>query len=128
MAPVENRLTISETGSTSSMEIGVRPWPSNLNRPRSVIRRSDCSFTREVYCLKMSYRRLRVECCRRKTVSGSNRCGSPSRRHWYSPPMSSARCAAEMPEAGYALAWRAATSRAISSRPMPPSLVVVPAK
>ncbi|CAM5668554.1 hypothetical protein SVIOM74S_04825 [Streptomyces violarus] len=53
MAPVENRLTISETGSTSSTGMGFR---SDLkpNRPRSVISRSDCSFTRSVYFLKMS--------------------------------------------------------------------------
>ena len=57
MAPVENRLTISETGSTSSMSIGRRPVaPASLKRnsPRSVISRSDCSSTREVYCLKIS--------------------------------------------------------------------------
>ena len=36
----------------------------------------------------------------RRLVSGSNRCGSPSRRHWYSPPISSARWAGAMPDAG----------------------------
>ena len=57
IAPVENRLTISETGSTSSIGIGSRPvtWaPLNRNSPRSVISRWDCSSTRLVYCLKMS--------------------------------------------------------------------------
>ncbi|CAM5724799.1 hypothetical protein SVIOM342S_03056 [Streptomyces violaceorubidus] len=63
-----------------------------------------------------------------KAVSGSNRCGSPSRRHWYSPPMSSARWAGAMPLAGYALAWRAATSLATTSMPTPPILVAVPLK
>jgi hypothetical protein len=53
MAPVEKRLTISETGSTSSTEIGCRP-DLKPKRPRSVISRSDCSFTRSVYFLKMS--------------------------------------------------------------------------
>lgn len=53
MAPVENRLTISLTGSTSSTEIASRPL-LKPKRPRSVIRRSDCSFTRPVYFLKMS--------------------------------------------------------------------------
>ena len=57
MAPVENRLTISETGSTSLDRDRLRPAPSaslNRNSPRSVISRSDCSSTRAVYCLKMS--------------------------------------------------------------------------
>ncbi len=53
MAPVEKRLTISEAGSTSSTEIGARS-EVKPKRPRSVMRRSDCSFTRSVYCLKMS--------------------------------------------------------------------------
>lgn len=53
MAPVEKRLTISLIGSTSSTEIGSRP-ELKPNRPRSVMRRSDCSFTRSVYILKMS--------------------------------------------------------------------------
>lgn len=53
IAPVEKRLTISSTDSTSSREIGCL---SDLKpkRPRSVMRRSDCSFTRSVYFLKMS--------------------------------------------------------------------------
>ena len=54
---MENRLTISETGSTSSIGTGARPVPSaslNRNSPRSVISRSDCSSTRAVYCLKTS--------------------------------------------------------------------------
>ena len=57
MAPVENRFTISETGSTSSIGIEVRPTLSasrKRSRPRSVISRSDCSSTAFVYCLKMS--------------------------------------------------------------------------
>ena len=54
---MEKRLTISETGSTSSIGIGVRPMASasrKRNSPRSVISRSDCSLTAEVYCLKTS--------------------------------------------------------------------------
>ena len=51
---MEKRLTISETGSTSSMSIGSRTPSLNVNMPRSVIRRSDCWFTRSVYILKMS--------------------------------------------------------------------------
>ena len=54
MAPVEKRLTISETGSTSSIGDRLRGPDLKPNRPRSVIRRSDCSFTRSVYFLKMS--------------------------------------------------------------------------
>ena len=52
----------------------------------------------------------RVACCSRNTVSGLNRCTSPSRRHWYSPPTSSRRCARSAALAGYAVACRAATS------------------
>ncbi len=92
MAPVLKRLTISETGSTSSIGTGVRS-AANANSPRSVPAWVESSSTAEVYCLKTSYFWLRVECCSRKTVSGLNRCTSPSRRHWYSPPMSSLRCA-----------------------------------
>ena len=54
MAPVEKRLTISETGSTSSIGDRLRGPDLKPNRPRSVISRSDCSFTRSVYFLKMS--------------------------------------------------------------------------
>ena len=51
---MENRLTISLTGSTSSIGTGVRSPCAKPNSPRSVISRSDCSSTRAVYCLKMS--------------------------------------------------------------------------
>ena len=54
IAPVLNRLTISETGSTSSIGTGGRTPSLNPNRPRSVMSRSDWSSTRDVYCLKMS--------------------------------------------------------------------------
>ena len=54
MAPVENRATILETGSTSSMGIGARSPVRNRNSPRSVARRSDWASTRSVYCLKTS--------------------------------------------------------------------------
>ena len=64
---------------------------ADASSPRSVISRRDWSSTRLVYSLKISYRRLRVACCSLKTASGLNRCGSPSRRHWYSPPVSSRR-------------------------------------
>ena len=63
------------------------------NSPRSVPALADSSSTRDVYSLKTSYFCVRVECCRRKTVSGLNRCGEPSRRHWYSPPVHSRSCA-----------------------------------
>jgi len=100
MAPVENRRTISLIGSTSSSGIGSRTPAAKRNSPRRVISRSAWSSTRAVYCLKMSIRPLRAECCSRKTVSGSNRCGSPSRRHWYSPPMGRVRCDGAIPLAG----------------------------
>ncbi len=47
IAPVENRLTMSLAGSTSSSLTGLRLSSSALlirNRPRSVSRRSDCSL------------------------------------------------------------------------------------
>src|SRR5674536_128668 len=84
MAPVENRLTISDAGSTSSIGTGGR-WPvRNWNNPRSVPSRRDCSSTARVYSLKIVYCLDQVECCSLKTVSGLTRCSSPSRRHWYS--------------------------------------------
>ncbi len=49
-----NRLTISETGSTSSIGTAGRTPSLNSNRPRSVSSRSDCSSTARVYSLKMS--------------------------------------------------------------------------
>ncbi len=102
------------------------PW--KRKSPRRVISRCACSSTRAVYCLKMSYRPARVECCSRNTVSGSKRCCSPSRRHWYSPPTSSLRWAGEIPVVGYAVACRLATSAATASSPMPPSWEAVPVK
>ena len=53
MAPVENRLTISETDSTSSRGTGSRVL-SKANSPRSVISRTAWSSTRCVYCLNTS--------------------------------------------------------------------------
>ena len=122
-----NRLTISSTGSTSSIGTGSRSGV-NRSRPRSVMSRRDCSSTRRVYWRKMSIRPVRVACCSRKTVSGSKRCSSPSRRHWYSPPLVSRWWAAWLPDAGYASACRAATSAAMTSRPMPARRLVVPVK
>ena len=54
MAPVPNRLTISSTGSTSSIGTGGRAPSLNGNSPRSVISRCACSSTACVYCLKTS--------------------------------------------------------------------------
>ena len=90
-----------------------------------------CSFaawssTSAVYSLKISYRRLRVACCSLNTVSGLNRCGSPSRRHWYSPPISSCRWLSPAPPA--AAAARRAASAASTSNPTPDSREAVPAK
>src|SRR5665647_2349782 len=85
-------------------------------------------YTRRVYCRKTSSCRVRVECCSRKTVSGSKRCSSPSRRHLYSPPTFRRRCACGLPLTGYASACRAADSAATTSRPTPPSRLVVPVK
>ena len=41
MAPVANLLIISEAGSTSSIEIGLRTSDLKLNNPRKVINRRD---------------------------------------------------------------------------------------
>ena len=54
MAPVENRVTMLETGSTSSIGIGSRTPVRNLNSPRRVARRSDWASTFSVYSLNMS--------------------------------------------------------------------------
>jgi hypothetical protein len=54
MAPVLKRLTISATGSTSSIGTGVRSPDLNPNRPRSVISRELCSSTARVYSLNVS--------------------------------------------------------------------------
>src|SRR6516225_169984 len=53
MAPVENRLTIEETGSTSSIGTGGRVGRKR-KRPRSVASRRDWSSTARVYSLKIS--------------------------------------------------------------------------
>ncbi|CPU64065.1 Uncharacterised protein [Mycobacteroides abscessus] len=128
IAPVLKRLTISLTGSTSSSGTAGRSPSRSSRRPRSVMSREDCSSTRCVYSRKMSNRRSRVECWRRKTVSGSNRCSSLSRRHWYSPPVVRRTCGRWLPERGYASTWRAATSAATTSSPMPLRRDVVPVK
>ncbi len=93
MAPVENRFTISDAGSTSSIDTGVRSSRRIRNSPRSVQSASDCSSTRRVYSLKIEYWPDLVACWSLKTVFGLKRCTSPSRRHWYSPPSSMSRCA-----------------------------------
>ena len=87
--------------------------PRMRSRPRRVISRAAWSSTSVVYSAKISCRRLRVACCSLKTVSGLNRCGSPSRRHWYSPPTSSRRCAGLASRGGNARVCRAAVSAAI---------------
>ncbi|TPW12286.1 MAG: hypothetical protein FD127_2722 [Acidimicrobiaceae bacterium] len=54
IAPVENRLTISLTGSTSWMSTGLRSASRKSNKPRNVASRFDWSSTSPVYSLKMS--------------------------------------------------------------------------
>ena len=63
-----------------------------------------------------------------KTVSGLNRCGSPSRRHWYSPPIGRRLVPGISPPTGYAIRWRAIVSSAITSKLIPPRRDVVPTK
>ena len=134
MAPVANRRTMLAADSTSSTRTGgvscspaASSTPRMRSSPRSVISRRDWSSTRLVYSLKISYRRLRVACCSLKTASGLNRCGSPSRRHWYSPPVSSRRKSIPAPAP---VAWpvRRLISSASWSKPTPDSREVVPAK
>ena len=48
MAPVEKRLTMLETGSTSSSGTGGRSPSLNFSRPRRVMRFSDWSSTPRV--------------------------------------------------------------------------------
>ena len=92
IAPVEKRLTIDSTGSTSSSGIGApadlksksrAAWPAGAPGRRPGSR----------YSLKIRYWPPRVACCSLNTVSGLNRWYSPSRRHWYSPPQSRSGCA-----------------------------------
>ena len=128
MAPVLNRLTMDSIGSTSSSGTGGRTPFRNRNRPRSVMSSSDWSSTALEYSRKMSYRRSRVACCSRKTVSGLKRCGGPSRRHWYSPPVCSRSCESTAPSCGYAWACRSAFSFAMTSMPTPPRIDDVPVK
>ena len=105
IAPVANRLTM----------LGDRlDLLDRDRRPvRAARRRRGCATVRAVssaaptarrrgWCTaEHVVRRLRVACCSRNTVSGLNRWGSPSRRHWYSPPVSS-RGAVPAAPAGYA--------------------------
>ena len=51
IAPVAKRLTISLTGSTSSIGTGGRTPSRSANSPRSVARRVDCESTSVVYSL-----------------------------------------------------------------------------
>ena len=135
-----NRRTMAATGSTSSTGTGGRAaamsTPRIRSSPRRVISRVAESSTSRVYSLNISYRRVRVACCSLNTVSGLNRCCSPSRRHWYSPPVSSRWWASPAPRPRsaspdpatppHARACRAATSAASTSNPAPPSRDVVP--
>src|SRR6218665_1593301 len=63
------------TGSTSSIGTAGRASVRRVNIPRSVMSSAACESTRCVYSRKMSYRRVRGECCSRNTVSGVNRGG-----------------------------------------------------
>ncbi len=122
------RVTIDSIDSTSSSGTGSRCSDANRNMPRSVIRSVAWSSTRCVYSLNTSYRRARVECCSRNTVSGLKRCFGPPRRHWYSPPVARPTWLSAASSSGNAASCRAADSAAISGMPMPPSFVVVPVK
>ena len=115
-------------GSTSSSGTGSRSPYRSSNSPRRLPASAASASTVAVYLRKTSYCPLRVACWSRNTVSGLNRCTSPSRRHWYSPPTSSRRWVRSAGLAGYARACRAATSAAISSRPIPPIRLLVPVK
>ena len=77
MAPVANRRTISDTGSTSSSGTAGRTPSRNANNPRSVPPSRLSRSTVSVYSQNTSYRRCRVACWSRNTVSGLNRCSLP---------------------------------------------------
>ena len=64
-------------------------------RERIVVRRGAQAVVHEIGLTieREGARPVRVECCSRKTVSGVNRCSSPPRRNWYSPPTDRRRCA-----------------------------------
>ena len=80
IAPVENRLTISAAGSTSS--IGMPPSSASRNfiSPRSVERRAESALTVREYSSNVSGFRLRTACWRSAIVSGFHWWCSPSRR------------------------------------------------
>ena len=82
---------LGSTGSTSSSGIGSRASRSKSNSPRRVPPSRESRSTSSEYFWKISARPVLVACCSRKMVSGENRCSSPSRRYWYSPPTSSRR-------------------------------------
>ncbi|MDF2978815.1 MAG: hypothetical protein K0S40_3543 [Actinomycetospora sp.] len=74
------RFTISVAGSTSSSGTAVRSSVLSRNMPRSAPPEAMSRLTSAVYRLNTSHCLVRVECCSRNTVSGLNRCSSPSRR------------------------------------------------
>ena len=128
IAPVEKRVRMEETGSTSSRGIGPPAGGFSRSSPRSVPSFSAWSSTAALYSLKILYCLERVACCSLNTVLGLKRWNSPSRRHWYSPPTSSSRCARSVGRASCAARWRVATSAARTESPTPPIREAVPVK
>src|SRR5580692_5094232 len=128
MAPVEKRLTMSATDSTSSIGMGPPAAGRRRMSPRSVPSFDDWSSTAAVYSLKMEYCLERVACWSLNTVRGLKRWNSPSRRHWYSPPTSSSRWARSVVRVSWADRCRVATSAASTERPTPPMRDDVPVK
>ena len=126
IAPVAKRLTMSAAGSTSSSGTGVQRPKRNSNRPRKVMCRRDWSLMICAYSLYVEYWSLRTACCSLATASGVHMCSSPRTRNAYSPPASSAPASTGSPP--NAALWTRIASSAISNRPMPSMLEVVPVK
>ena len=129
MAPVENRLTISETGSTSSMEIGCAL--AGLEAEQAAQRHQALGLL--VHAVRVLLEDV-VAAGAGGVLEAEDRLRVEQVRLALAAPLVLAADLqarggpAAMPVAGYALAWRAATSLAMTSMPTPPILVAVPLK
>ena len=80
IAPVENRFTISDAGSTSSSGMLLAVAEAEARRAASPLR-AFSSFTRREYSSYVSAEPERTACCSFEIVSGFQWWCSPSRRH-----------------------------------------------
>ena len=132
MAPVANRFTISDTGSTSSRGTAVLGSRSNLSRPRSCVLRT-CSSVKARYRSYSSRLFVRTAACNAAMLSAVLRCASPpscSSRRWYCPVfgMSDRAPCACGPVWWYATACRRTTSSCSVAKVAPWMRLVVPVK